>query len=153
MQQHPRRMKPRVSTRAAQERKGRRKKKPMDGEGFSELAFGLAIGALIDASGMSLRATARALEVDVSYLSRLRTGALPPPPDRTLERFARGLGVRPEYFLEYRVRRIAEALGRDPALVTFLYDLYKLPAARRRALMQKILKPTPGASPARRRSR
>lgn len=116
----------------------------MVGEGFSELAFGAAIGGLIDASGMSLRAAARAVEVDVSYLSRLRTGALPPPPDPTLERLARGLGVRPEYFLEYRVRRIADALGRDPSLVTFLYELYRLPQARRRALMQKLLSSGPG---------
>lgn len=105
---------------------------------FSDLPFGSSIRHLLDEAGLSLRALSRELDLDVGHVSRLRAGLVPAPPDGTLERIAATLKVQPDYFLEYRVRRVAEDLQRDPLFATSLYLLYRLPAHRSRPLINRM---------------
>lgn len=41
---------------------------------------------------------------------------------RTIEKLAAALGVRPDYFLEYRVWRVQELVREHPALADDVYD-------------------------------
>jgi transcriptional regulator with XRE-family HTH domain len=107
-----------------------------DGD-FTDRPFEEAIGGLIEEAGLSLRAVARASGVDVSYVSRLRSGEAAAPPDPTIERLARAFGVRPDYFLEYRARRVAAWLLGEPDVLAALYRLVALPPRRRREAVRR----------------
>jgi transcriptional regulator with XRE-family HTH domain len=110
-----------------------------DGRHFSDAPFGKTLAHLLGDAGVSLRALGRGLDLDVAHLSRLRSGKTPAPPDATIRRFAQAFKVPPEYFLEYRVRRVAEALEGDPPAATALFIVYSFPPPRRKPIMDQVL--------------
>jgi transcriptional regulator with XRE-family HTH domain len=83
---------------------------------WSSETFGAALRTAIEARGMSYRDLESRSLVPVGNLHDHVSGKRRPPGDDLLRRIAAGLGVEPEYFLEYRERRLVEALRLVPEL-------------------------------------
>ena len=88
---------------------------------FSQEPFGPAVERLMNESGTTYRGLAAKTELSAGYLNHLAHGNRPPPADPVIERIARALGVPPDRFLEYRIRRIGEALHGDPRRADRVY--------------------------------
>jgi transcriptional regulator with XRE-family HTH domain len=84
--------------------------------------FGVALAGLMQLRGFSWRKLGYLTGKTGGYLHHTATGIRPVPGDELLEAIARRLGVAPDYFLEYRQRRVEEALRRDPAALDDLYS-------------------------------
>lgn len=78
--------------------------------------FGEALRRAIEARGMSFRDLESRALVPVGNLHDHVSGKRRPPGDDLLRRIAEGLRVEPEYFREYRERRLVEALRHVPEL-------------------------------------
>ena len=85
--------------------------------------LGSQLAALAAEKGLSVRALARALHVDQSYLSRIITGDAPAS-GAVAGRVAEVLGLPVDYFPEYREWRLVEAIHQDPELRDRLFDRY-----------------------------
>jgi transcriptional regulator with XRE-family HTH domain len=83
---------------------------------WSTEAFGAALRHAIEARGMSYRDLESRSLVPVGNLHDHVSGKRRPPGDELLCRIAAGLRVEPEYFREYRERRLVEALRSVPQL-------------------------------------
>ena len=81
---------------------------------------------LAAAHGLSIRAVARALHVNSSHLSRVTSGELPAS-GSLAGRIAEVFELPVDYFPEYRLWRLHEAIDADPAFRDRLYD--DLPAS------------------------
>jgi transcriptional regulator with XRE-family HTH domain len=88
---------------------------------FSEDLFGPTMERLMEETGITYRGLAAKTELSAGYLNHVVHGNRPVPSNDIIERLARGLGVEPEHFLEYRLRVITERLERMPELVDRLY--------------------------------
>lgn len=88
---------------------------------FSEEPFGPTVVRLMDEKGVTYRGLGAETGLSAGYLNHLVHGNRPVPSDDVVERLAGELGVEPEHFLEYRVRKITEQLERMPELVDRLY--------------------------------
>ena len=76
--------------------------------------------------GVSYRALAERTGLSAGYLNHLAHGNRPVPSDDVIQRIAKALGVKPDRFLEYRVRRVADVLRRKPDVADKVYkDLVK----------------------------
>ena len=85
---------------------------------------------LAAAHGLSVRAVARALHVNQSHLSRVITGELPAS-GNLAGRIAEIFELPVDYFPEYRLWRLHEAIDADPKLRDQLFD--KFAASKRSA--------------------
>ena len=65
-------------------------------------------------AGVSYRALAERTGLSAGYLNHLAHGNRPVPSDDVIQRIAKALGVKPDRFLEFRVRRVADVLRRKP---------------------------------------
>ncbi len=72
-------------------------------------------------TGVTYRALAHAADLSAGYLNHIVHGNRPVPADDVIERIAGALGVEPEHFREYRLRRITERLEAMPELIDRLY--------------------------------
>lgn len=88
---------------------------------FSEEPFGPTIERLMADTATTYRALAAKTGLSAGYLNHLVHGNRPVPSDEVIETLARALGVEPEHFREYRVRKITEQLEQMPELVDRLY--------------------------------
>jgi transcriptional regulator with XRE-family HTH domain len=88
---------------------------------FSEEPFGSTMERLMEEKGVTYRGLGAETGLSAGYLNHLVHGNRPVPSDEVVERLAGALGVEPEHFLEYRVRKITERLERMPELVDRLY--------------------------------
>jgi transcriptional regulator with XRE-family HTH domain len=88
---------------------------------FSEKPFGETITALMGERGLTYRALAQESGLSAGYLNHLVHGNRPVPSDDVIATLGRALGVEPEHFREYRIRRITERLEEMPELVDRLY--------------------------------
>jgi transcriptional regulator with XRE-family HTH domain len=88
---------------------------------FSEEAFGPTVERLMDEKNLTYRSLGAQTSLSAGYLNHLVHGNRPVPSDDVVERLAAALGVEPEHFLEYRVRKITRQLERMPELVDRLY--------------------------------
>lgn len=85
-------------------------------------SFRATVPPLLRERRMSLRALARAVDVDVAHLSRtLRAGARPPTA-ALAERVAVALNLPPCYFPESRYGTVCARLADDPDLLDWVYD-------------------------------
>ena len=85
--------------------------------------MGGQLAALASARGLSVRAVARALHIDQSYLSRVVTGDVPVS-GSVAGRVAEVLGLPVDFFPEYREWRLVEAIRADPELRDRLFERY-----------------------------
>jgi transcriptional regulator with XRE-family HTH domain len=88
---------------------------------FSEEPFGSTVAKLMDETGVTYRGLGAETGLSAGYLNHLVHGNRPVPSDEVVEKLARALGVDPEHFLEYRIRKITAGLERMPKLVERLY--------------------------------
>ena len=88
---------------------------------FSEDPFGAALERLMADTGVTFRALGAKTNLSAGYLNHLVHGNRPVPSDEVIARLAAALGVGPEYFREYRIRRITERLEEMPDLIDRLY--------------------------------
>jgi len=83
---------------------------------YSNKNFGTALKEIIDKKRIKLRSLANKTNLNYSYFSKLkkREGH---PPITTIELISDGLGIPPEYFLEYRIYKIEEILKNNPHII------------------------------------
>lgn len=72
---------------------------------------------------MSLRAlkTNRNIPFHYTHLGKLASGKRRAPDNRTIEIIAKAFGVEPDYFKEYRIRKINEVFDTEPELELLIY--------------------------------
>jgi transcriptional regulator with XRE-family HTH domain len=88
---------------------------------FSEDSFGPTVERLMAESGVTYRELAARTKLSAGYLNHLVHGNRPVPSDEVVETLAEALGVEPEHFREYRLRRITKRLEAMPELIDRLY--------------------------------
>ncbi|MDI6689073.1 MAG: helix-turn-helix transcriptional regulator [Actinomycetota bacterium] len=107
---------------------------------YSHELFHEALTELFKQCGVSLRKFARRCKVDYTYLSKLKRGRMPAPSDEVIRRIAAGFGISPDYFMEYRVRKVSRYLMLKPNLTTALYRLANLPIEVQKKIESKIIR-------------
>jgi transcriptional regulator with XRE-family HTH domain len=88
---------------------------------FSDEPFGPTVERLMVDSGVTYRELAARTKLSAGYLNHLVHGNRPVPSDDVVETLAGALGVEPEHFREYRLRRITARLEAMPELIDRLY--------------------------------
>ncbi|MBM3147321.1 MAG: helix-turn-helix domain-containing protein [Actinobacteria bacterium] len=97
----------------AQPAKGRR----------SRERFPAALRGLMEERRLSYRQLAYKTRLSAGYLNHLTKGSRPVPADPVIESLAHALHVEPDYFMEFRLRRLADVLGEAPILADQLYGI------------------------------
>ena len=92
---------------------------------YSDEPFGRTIERLMGETGLTYRGLAAKTQLSAGYLNHLVHGNRPVPSNDVMAALAKGLGVEPEHFREYRVRVITEKLEAMPELVDRLYKRYR----------------------------
>jgi transcriptional regulator with XRE-family HTH domain len=88
---------------------------------FSDEPFGPTVEHLMVDSGVTYRELAARTKLSAGYLNHLVHGNRPVPSDDVVETLAEALGVEPEHFREYRLRRITARLEAMPEMIDRLY--------------------------------
>jgi transcriptional regulator with XRE-family HTH domain len=88
---------------------------------FSKESFGPTVRRLMAISRTTFRDLAATTGLSAGYLNHLVHGQRPTPADEILERIAAALGVQPEHFREYRLRKLVEGLETNPDVADRLY--------------------------------
>jgi transcriptional regulator with XRE-family HTH domain len=88
----------------------------------STLPFPEALRNLLKLRNISYRRLATRTNLSAGYLNHLACGTRSVPADPVIKTIARALRVKPEYFFEYRQRRLQRELYRSPELADRLYD-------------------------------
>jgi transcriptional regulator with XRE-family HTH domain len=89
---------------------------------FSDEPFGPTLERLMNDTGITYRALAAKTRLSAGYLNHLVHGNRPVPSNDVIARIAKGLGVEPQHFREYRIRVITERLEQTPELIDRLYN-------------------------------
>lgn len=97
----------------AQPAKGRR----------SRERFPAALRGLMEERRLSYRQLAYKTHLSAGYLNHLTKGSRPVPADQVLESLAHALHVEPDFFLEYRLRKLSHVLDGAPDLADKLYGI------------------------------
>jgi transcriptional regulator with XRE-family HTH domain len=88
---------------------------------YSNKKFGTALKEIIEKKKIKLRSLANKTNLNYSYFSKLKKrGSY--PPISTIELISEGLGISPEYFLEYRIYKIDEKLKDNPHIIDKTLD-------------------------------
>ena len=90
---------------------------------FSQERFPLALKGLMDERALSYRQLAYKTKLSAGYLNHLTKGTRPVPADPVIAVIAAALLVEPDFFLEYRLRQVAEVLDKAPAVADKLYGV------------------------------
>jgi len=90
---------------------------------FSQERFPLALKGLMDERSLSYRQLAYKTKLSAGYLNHLTKGTRPVPADPVIAVIADALLVEPDFFLEYRLRKVAEVLDAAPAVADKLYGI------------------------------
>ncbi len=90
---------------------------------FSQERFPDALKGLMEERHLSYRQLAYKTKLSAGYLNHLTKGTRPVPSDPVIEVIAEALLVEPDFFVEYRLRQVAEVLDGDPALADQLYGI------------------------------
>ncbi|HEY4347270.1 MAG TPA: helix-turn-helix transcriptional regulator [Gaiellaceae bacterium] len=94
-------------------------------------AFPIALAALLEESGTTVGELAVLAGIEPDSIGSMLGGSTAPP-HKAIEKIAPKLGVRPRYFLEYRIALVVDGLGRDPKRANefFLESLGKVERAK-----------------------
>ena len=89
---------------------------------YSNKNFGTALKEIIEIKKIKLRSLANKTNLNYSYFSKLKKRESYPPIS-TIELISDGLGISPEYFMEYRIYKIGKILKKNPHIIdkTFNY--------------------------------
>ena len=90
---------------------------------FSQERFPLALKGLMDERRLSYRQLAYKTKLSAGYLNHLTKGTRPVPADAVIAVIADALLVEPDFFLEYRLRKVSEVLDEAPAVADKLYGI------------------------------
>jgi len=90
---------------------------------FSKERFPEALKGLMDERHLSYRQLAYKTKLSAGYLNHLTKGTRPVPSDPVIEVIAEALLVEPDFFVEFRLRQVAEILDGAPALADELYGI------------------------------
>ena len=99
---------------------------------FSQERFPAALKGLMDERHLSYRQLAYKTKLSAGYLNHLTKGTRPVPADPVIAVIAEALCVEADFFLEYRLRQVADVLDRAPALADKLYGILLRRPARAR---------------------
>lgn len=88
---------------------------------FSEEPFGETLQALMSETKTTFRVLGERTDLSAGYLNHLAHGNRPAPSTDVIVSIARGLGVDPDHFREYRIRLVVERLEASPAQLDRLY--------------------------------
>jgi transcriptional regulator with XRE-family HTH domain len=95
---------------------------------YSYKKFHLALSDILEEKNVKLRGLAARTNLNYTYFSKLKSREKGPP-IKTIRIIASGLGIDPEYFLEYRIQKIIDFLEDNPEYVddifSYLEDLKK----------------------------
>lgn len=94
---------------------------PITRNRFSQDRFPVALKGLMDERRLSYRQLAYKTKLSAGYLNHLTKGTRPVPADAVIAVIAGSLRVEPDFFLEYRLRQIADVLDGAPLLADKLY--------------------------------
>jgi transcriptional regulator with XRE-family HTH domain len=117
---------------------------------FSEEPFGPTIEQLMAETGNTYRALAAKTELSAGYLNHLVHGNRPVPSNEVVETLARALDVGPEYFREYRLRKITTQLESMPEVVDREHQGARTAGGEKpgELVLQRPLRLGPAAEPA-----
>jgi transcriptional regulator with XRE-family HTH domain len=90
---------------------------------FSEERFPDALKSLMEERHLSYRQLAYKTKLSAGYLNHLTKGTRPVPADNVIAIIAEALLVEPDFFVEFRLRQVAEVLDRSPKLTDKLYGI------------------------------
>ena len=96
---------------------------PITKNRFSQDRFPVALKGLMDERQLSYRQLAYKTKLSAGYLNHLTKGTRPVPADPVIAVIAEALRVEPDFFLEYRLRQVADVLDGAPALADKLYGI------------------------------
>lgn len=96
---------------------------PISKNRFSQDRFPVALKGLMDERQLSYRQLAYKTKLSAGYLNHLTKGTRPVPADPVIAVVAGALRVEPDFFLEYRLRQIADVLDSSPTLADKLYGI------------------------------
>jgi len=91
---------------------------------YSNKQFGSALRDIIREKKIKLRSLASKTNLNYSYFSELKKRKSHPPIS-TIELISKGLGVPPEYFMEYRIYKIDKILKNNPEIIEKAYSYTK----------------------------
>lgn len=91
---------------------------------YSSQNFGAALKEIIEKKKIKLRSLGKKTNLNYSYFSKLKK-RINCPPISTIQLISHGLGIPPEYFLEYRIYKINELLKKNPYLIDTTLDYIK----------------------------
>ncbi len=109
-------------------------------ESYSDKKFDEALAELFFTNRVGVREFARKSNVNYSYLSKLKTGKIPPPSNDIIEKIAQGFGLSADYFLEYRLSKIYQHLIADQNLTNTLYYMYQQPLKNQERMKDNFIK-------------
>ncbi len=105
---------------------------------YSNKKFGTALKEIIEIKKIKLRSLANKTNLNYSYFSKLKKRDSHPPIS-TIKLISNGLGIPPEYFMEYRIYKIEKMLKNNPHIIdktsnyiSNLVDKEKLKVAERK---------------------
>jgi transcriptional regulator with XRE-family HTH domain len=90
-------------------------------ERFSQVCLAETLGILKAERKLSYRQLESMSKLSSGHWNHMVKGSRANPSDVTIFRVAQTLKVNPDFFLEWRVRRVAEELLEDPKLCDRLY--------------------------------
>ena len=90
---------------------------------FSRERFPEALKGLMEERHLSYRQLAYKTKLSAGYLNHLTKGTRPVPADPVIGVIATALCVEADYFLEYRLRKVADVLDQAPVLADKLYGI------------------------------
>jgi len=96
---------------------------------YSSKNFGTALKEIIEKKKIKLRSLGKKTNLNYSYFSKLKKRKNCPPIS-TMQLISHGLGIPPEYFLEYRIYKINKLLKKNPYLIDTTLDYIKSLASK-----------------------
>jgi len=91
---------------------------------YSSKNFGTALKEIIEKKKIKLRSLGKKTNLNYSYFSKLKKRKNCPPIS-TIQLISHGLGIPPEYFLEYRIYKINKLLKNNHYLIDTTLDYIK----------------------------
>ncbi|HUZ83201.1 MAG TPA: helix-turn-helix transcriptional regulator [Gaiellales bacterium] len=89
--------------------------------GRASIPFRAGLETLMRERGISYRGLGERIGLSAGYINHMVHGNRPVPSDELIVRIAETLGVEPDTFTEYRIRRIDAELERRPELADRTY--------------------------------
>jgi len=93
---------------------------------YSRERFQVALKGLMEERHLSYRQLAYKTQLSAGYLNHLTKGTRPVPADPVIRTIATALCVEPDFFLEYRLRQVADVLDASTHLIDALYSVLLL---------------------------